>query len=79
LDILAQADDMISSIAKLVPPLAPLIRWQACEKIKIGPGSLNDVLALTQSAHEGFAQVLTYLQSHKVLNHQPEEQMNENQ
>lgn len=49
---LARAEEVIESISRLVPELSPLISWYHAEKIRIGPGSVEEVCAATLSVHE---------------------------
>lgn len=43
--LLQRGEEVIETIAKLVPALAPLVRWYQTEKVRIGPQPLDRVLA----------------------------------
>lgn len=43
-DLLQRGEEVIETIAKLVPTLAPLVRWYQTEKIRVGPQPLDIVL-----------------------------------
>ncbi|MFS4458393.1 glycosyltransferase family 9 protein [Bdellovibrio sp. HCB2-146] len=55
---LNRAEEVIQSISRFVPELCPLVNWYHAEKVRIGPGSSEDVLAATLQVHERFAQHL---------------------
>lgn len=48
---LARAEEIIESISQWVPELCPLISWYQAEKVRIGPGSQEEVLAATMNVH----------------------------
>ena len=45
--ILNQVDMILLSIEKMVPPLQPVLSWIQTERIRIGPGSLEEVTSTT--------------------------------
>lgn len=49
---LERAEEVIESISRLVPELSPLISWYQAEKVRVGPGSVEEVCAATLSVHE---------------------------
>ncbi len=49
---LERAEEVIESISRLVPELSPLVRWYQAEKVRIGPGSVEEVCKATLSVHE---------------------------
>ncbi len=51
---LDRAEEVIQSISRLVPELSPLISWYQTEKIRIEPGTLEEVRTATQNVHERF-------------------------
>lgn len=53
--MLDQIDEVIKSISQIVPELSPLINWYLAEKVRIGPGSLEDICSATLNVHERFA------------------------
>ncbi len=42
--LLDRSEEIIETIAKLVPAVIPLVRWYMTEKIRIGPGSIQDIV-----------------------------------
>ena len=56
--IIDRGEEIIETIAKLVPSLAALVRWYQTEKIRIGPGPQGEVLAKTIHIHGLLNQVL---------------------
>lgn len=44
--LLQRGEEVIETIAKLVPSLAPLVRWYQTEKVRIGPQPLDQILRL---------------------------------
>lgn len=44
-ELLKRGEEVIETIAKLVPSLAPLVRWYQTEKVRIGPESIENILA----------------------------------
>ncbi len=56
--IIDRGEEIIETIAKLVPSLAALVRWYQTEKIRIGPGPQEQVLAKTIHIHDLLSQVL---------------------
>ncbi len=55
---LERAEEVIDSISRFVPELCPLINWYHAEKVRIGPGTIEDIVAATLKIHERFAQHL---------------------
>jgi ADP-heptose:LPS heptosyltransferase len=53
--LLGQADELINSISQKVPEMSPLIGWYQAEKVCIGPGSTEELLAATISVHNRLA------------------------
>ncbi len=53
--MLDQIDEVIKNISQFVPELSPLINWYLAEKVRIGPGSLEEICSATLSVHERFA------------------------
>ena len=56
--IIDRGEEIIQTIAKLVPSIATLIRWYQTEKIRIGPGNQEQVLEKTIHIHSLLKQVL---------------------
>ncbi|WP_374029661.1 glycosyltransferase family 9 protein [Bdellovibrio bacteriovorus] len=50
--LLDRAEEVIESISQWVPELSPLISWYQAEKIRIGPGSLEEICSAALNVHE---------------------------
>lgn len=62
-EILSSIDLILDQIPKLAPQLAPLLSWFQTERIRIGPGSLEVILARTEKLfHDLFNIGLALLQ-----------------
>lgn len=67
--IIDQGEEIISTIAKLVPHLSPLIRWYQTEKVRIGPNSQEALLKRSLEIQNLLHKVLElYMQSYGLLN-----------
>lgn len=42
--LLDRSEEIIETVAKLVPSIIPLVRWYMTEKVRIGPGSIQDIV-----------------------------------
>jgi ADP-heptose:LPS heptosyltransferase len=47
-------EDVIKSISRIVPELRPIIDWYHAEKIRVAPGTQEEIIAATLSVHERF-------------------------
>lgn len=47
-------DEVILNISRVVPELHPMISWYNAEKVRIAPGTLEDLLAATLNVHQMF-------------------------
>lgn len=56
--LLDRAEEVIQSISQWVPELSPLISWYQAEKIRIGPGSLEEICTAALNVHERLARHL---------------------
>lgn len=56
--LLDSAEDVIQKISRLVPELSPMINWYNAEKVRIGPGSTEDVCTATLHVHLRMARLL---------------------
>lgn len=50
--LLAQADEIIKSIGKIVPDIEPLTRWFEAEKVSMPPGSLENTILCNLEIHK---------------------------
>lgn len=48
---LERAEDVIQSISRIVPEVSPLINWYNAEKVRIAPGTQEEVLTATLNIH----------------------------
>ena len=55
---LARAEEIIESISRVVPELSPLINWYQAEKVRIGPGTHEEILAATMNVHQNLTRHL---------------------
>lgn len=63
--IIDRGEEIIETIGKLVPSLAPLVRWYQTEKIRIGPDSQEKLLERSLQIQSQFQGVLNlYLESY---------------
>ncbi|UOE99860.1 glycosyltransferase family 9 protein [Bdellovibrio reynosensis] len=53
--LLDRAEEVIQTISQSVPELGPLISWYQAEKIRIGPGTLEEICTAALSVHEKMA------------------------
>lgn len=51
LDIIDRVDEIFDGIAILVPDLVPLIQWYKTEKLRIGPGPVQQLVEETERVH----------------------------
>jgi heptosyltransferase III len=57
-EIVQRGEEVIETIAKLVPGLVVLVRWYQTEKVRIAPASQADVLAKTIQVQEMLQKIL---------------------
>lgn len=53
--LLDRAEEVIQNISRWVPELSPLISWYQAEKVRIGPGTLEDICNAALNVHDRFA------------------------
>lgn len=70
--LLDSAEEVIQNISRVVPELSPLINWYQAEKIRIGPGSLEEICATALSIHQRLARHVEAYVPHDALIHQEE-------
>lgn len=56
--LLDRAEEVIQNISQWVPELSPLVNWYQAEKIRIGPGSLEEICTAALNVHERLARHL---------------------
>lgn len=56
--LLDRAEEVISTIAKLVPSLAPLVRWYMTEKVRVGPCPIEEIRKRNLETQELFQSVI---------------------
>ncbi len=61
------AEGVIQNISRMVPELSPLISWYQAEKIRIAPGSLEEIRTATLNVHERFKRHLHVYIPHEAL------------
>ncbi|WP_413569446.1 glycosyltransferase family 9 protein [Bdellovibrio sp. HCB117] len=52
---LDRAEEVIESISRMVPELSPLISWYQAEKVRVGPGTLEEICTAALDVHERLA------------------------
>jgi ADP-heptose:LPS heptosyltransferase len=57
--IYERGEEIMGTIAKLVPELSPLLNWYTTEKVRIGPDGPNEVFKKTKHIHNLLQDVLT--------------------
>ena len=66
--VLDRVDELFQTVCKLEPSVAPLIRWYRTEKIRIRPGSFDELFRDTKKVHDMINGVIChYLDSHNLL------------
>lgn len=53
--ILDEGDRIFNLVHQMVPDLRPLIQWYRTEKIRLGPGTFDDILCKTEEIHQQLA------------------------
>lgn len=65
--LLDRAEEVIQNISQWVPELSPLISWYQAEKIRIGPGTLEDICTAALNVHERLGRHLHVYIPHEAL------------
>lgn len=65
--LLDRAEEVIQNISQMVPELSPLISWYQAEKVRIGPGSLEEICAAALNVHDRMARHLEAYIPHESL------------
>lgn len=66
--LLDRAEEIIENISQMVPELSPLINWYQAEKVRIGPGTLEDICTAALNVHERLAGHLHAYIPHEAFN-----------
>lgn len=64
---LDSAEEVINNISRMVPELSPLVSWYHAERIRIAPGSLEEICTATLNVHERFKRYLHVYIPHEAL------------
>ncbi len=64
---LDSAEEVINNISRMVPELSPLVSWYHAERIRIAPGSLEEIRTATLNVHERFKRYLHVYIPHEAL------------
>lgn len=56
--IINRGDEIMTAIAKLEPQLQVLVRWVETEKLRVGPGSRNEIVSEYLRVHNNLSKVL---------------------
>ncbi len=65
--IINRGEEIIATIAKLVPGLAIVVRWYQTEKVRLGPDSQENTLEKTLSIHQTLAKVCELYRQYEDL------------
>lgn len=65
--LLDSAEEVIQNISQIVPELSPLISWYQAEKVRIGPGTLEEICVAALSIHQRLAHHLEAYVPHDAL------------
>lgn len=69
-EVLKRADEIFDSIMALTPTLAPLIKWMRTEKVRIGPGSLQELVHETAKVHAMIRNVTSFYRESRPMEEQ---------
>lgn len=56
--LIEQGEEIIKTVSRIVPEMSPLINWYHAEKVRIAPGSQEEIRSATLQVHQAFAQQL---------------------
>ncbi len=56
--LIEQGEEIIKTISRIVPEMSPLINWYHAEKIRVAPGTQEEIRTATLNVHERFNQQL---------------------
>lgn len=75
--ILAYIDDLMDSIAKIEKSVSPVVRWFNSEKLRVGPGSLSEIIDQTETLFKTLSRICShYVISDKNTSKAPPEAIN---
>lgn len=57
--LLDRADEVMEAVAKMVPTVAPIVKWYQTEKVRIPVGSQDEVARQTLEIHEKLRRILS--------------------
>ncbi len=61
--VLNQVDQLMNQVEQNFVRWAPLVRWYNCEKLRIGPMDLNELIVANLRVHQCFQDILNYYHS----------------
>lgn len=50
--LLEQAEELVFNISRICPDVSPMVNWYLGEKVRIPPGSLEDIISATLRVHQ---------------------------
>jgi hypothetical protein len=69
--LLERGDDVMQAVARMVPSVAPLVKWYQTEKLRIAPGSREEITQRTVEVHEKLQRLLSvYVLSDSIEAHE---------
>ena len=69
-EILGQVDSLLGGVRRMVPELEPLISWFETEKLRIGPGSFQELVDRTRKAFESLKLIAGLYSGHEAKTYQ---------
>ncbi|MCB0349609.1 MAG: glycosyltransferase family 9 protein [Bdellovibrionales bacterium] len=68
--ILDEIDSLVHQVGQFVPEIGPVVRWFQTEKLRIGPASMNEVLATTRTIFEKLRDICQIYELNQTFNEQ---------
>ncbi len=70
--LLERGDEVMSALARVVPAVGPFVRWYQTEKLRIAPGTREEVSQRTLEVHEKLRRILSvYVVEDSIKAHEP--------
>ena len=67
--LIERGEEIIKAVSRIVPELSPLINWYHAEKVRVAPGTQEEIRTATVNVHERFGQLLRiYIPQEEILN-----------
>lgn len=56
--LIEQAEELVFNISRICPQISPMVNWYLGQKVRIPPGSLQEIISATLTVHQDFRQHL---------------------